>query len=396
VLLLAPILASAVLVPLSRLVSRRGSALSRLAVRNAIRDPRRTAATASALMIGLALVTAFTTVGSSFRNTMTETISADLPEGVSVARSAQPWAPLSPSTVDRVRQLSDVDAVAAPVLAGGLVSVGERAELPSTVTAVEAAGLGTALTPRMAAGVPSVAGGGVLLPSDFAEQHGIGLGDRVTVRIDSAGSVTGRVTGIYLRSELIRGAVVDKALLPAEATMYLSSIFVLRSDAATNRTLAAAFADRPDIVVLTRAQMIDEYASTADLALSIIYGLLGAAVIIAIFGVVNTMALSVLERTREIGVFRAVGAQRRLVRRAIRRESIIIASYGGLLGVGVGVLLGGVMHHVLLGEPIFSLTIPLPYVAGALSAMVAVGALAALWPARRAARIDVLQAIATT
>ena len=248
----------------------------------------------------------------------------------------------------------------------------------------------------MAAGVPSVAGGGVLLPSDFAEQHGIGLGDRVTVQIDSAGSVTGRVTGIYLRSELIRGAVVDKALLPAEATMYLSSIFVLRSDAATTRTLTAAFADRPDIVVLTRAQMIDEYASTADLALSIIYGLLGAAVIIAIFGVVNTMALSVLERTREIGVFRAVGAQRRLVRRAIRRESIIIASYGGLLGVGVGVLLGGVMHHVLLGEPIFSLTVPLPYVAGALSAMVAVGALAALWPARRAARIDVLQAIATT
>ena len=178
--------------------------------------------------------------------------------------------------------------------------------MPSTVTAVEAAGLGTVLTPRMSSGVASVAGGGVLLPADFADQHGIGLGDRVAVSIDSAGSVTGRVTGIYERSETLRGAVVDKALLPTEATIFLPSIFVLGTDAAaTRRVLDATFADRPDVVVLTRAQMIDEYASSADLALSIIYGLLGAAVIIAVFGVVNTMALSVLERTREIGVFRA-------------------------------------------------------------------------------------------
>ena len=108
------------------------------------------------------------------------------------------------------------------------------------------------------------------------------------------------------------------------------------------------------------------------------------------------MALSVLERTREIGVLRAVGANRRLVRRCVRRESIIIATYGGLLGVGVGVLLGGVMQHVLMSTPIFSVSVPLSYVVGALAAMVVVGALAAWWPARRAARVDVLAAIATT
>jgi putative ABC transport system permease protein len=147
-------------------------------------------------------------------------------------------------------------------------------------------------------------------------------------------------------------------------------------------------------VVLSREEMIASYTSDVEFALNIVYGLLGAAVIIAIFGVVNTMALSVLERTREIGVFRAVGANRRLVRRSIRRESIIIASYGGLLGVLVGILLGGVMQHVLLGTPILSLTVPPPFVVGALGGMVLVGVLAAWWPARRAARIDVLRAIA--
>jgi putative ABC transport system permease protein len=395
VLLLAPLLASAVLEPLARLVSRHGSALSRLAVRNAIRDPRRTAATASALMIGLALVAAFATVGSTFTSTMTEVIRGDLPAGTSVVRSAQPWSPLPDPVLAQVAAVSAVDSLVAPVQFSGTVSLssGEQARL--SVTAVEASGLGRALTPRLDSGTASLADSGVLLPSDFATRYHVAVGDRVTVAAEESGSVTGRVSGIYRASDALRGAVVDKARLPASATAYLAAIFVVGADPhATRQALDAAFAERPDIVVLSREEMIASYTSNVEFALNIVYGLLGAAVIIAIFGVVNTMALSVLERTREIGVFRAVGANRRLVRRSIRRESIIIASYGGLLGVLVGILLGGVMQHVLLGTPILSLTVPLPFVVGALGGMVLVGVLAAWWPARRAARIDVLRAIA--
>jgi putative ABC transport system permease protein len=236
----------------------------------------------------------------------------------------------------------------------------------------------------------------VLVPVDLADRFGIRVGDAVTVHAGSE-SLTGRVTGIYGASEMLHGAVVDKARLPTESTGYLEAIFVAGSDpTATRHALDAAFADRPDIVVMDRAQLIQQYTSSVDLALNIIYGLLGAAVVVAVFGVVNTMALSVIERTREIGVFRAVGATRRSVRRSVRRESIVIAAYGGLLGVGLGVLLGGVMQHVLLTTPILGLTVPLSYVAGALAGMVVVGALAAWWPARRAARTDILSAIATT
>ncbi|MPZ82744.1 MAG: FtsX-like permease family protein [Actinophytocola sp.] len=129
--------------------------------------------------------------------------------------------------------------------------------------------------------------------------------------------------------------------------------------------------------------------------LAVMYAMFGAAIVIAIFGVVNTLALSVLERRRELGVLRAVGASRRLVRRAVRLESLVICGYGGLAGIAVGVLFGAVMQHVMLGRALFEITVPYAQLGVALAGMVAVGVLAALWPARRAARTDVLTAIAT-
>jgi putative ABC transport system permease protein len=136
-------------------------------------------------------------------------------------------------------------------------------------------------------------------------------------------------------------------------------------------------------------------AETADfqLILSVMYAMFGAAIVIAVFGVINTLALSVTERTRELGILRAVGASRRLVRRTVRVESIVICAYGGVLGIAVGVLFGAVMQHVMLGEPLFGIAVPTTVIAIALAGMVAVGVLSAMWPARRAARTEVLEAI---
>lgn len=403
VILLAPLLASAVLLPLSHLVSRRGSAVSRLAVRNAIRDPRRTAATASALMIGLALVTAFATVGASLESALTEEIKNDVPARTSVVQSASAWSGVQKSVLDKVRGVSGVDSVASPMQGFGMLVQGTK-QSGLTITSVEGDALGKALTPVIVAGKADLANG-VLLAQSVADERGIKVGDTITVSpgqpgspdSPSQGEFTAKVTGIYAHSQVFRGVVVNRSVMPANATDYLAAIYVTGGDpAAVGKALDAAFADRPDVVVLDREAVIKQYTAEVDLALNIVYALLGAAVIIAVFGVVNTLALSVLERTREIGVFRAVGATRTLVRRSVRRESVVIASYGGLLGVVVGVLLGGVMQHVITGAPIFDLAVPLPVVASALGGMVVVGVLAALWPARRAARTDVLEAIATS
>jgi putative ABC transport system permease protein len=126
----------------------------------------------------------------------------------------------------------------------------------------------------------------------------------------------------------------------------------------------------------------------------VIYALFGAALVIAVFGVVNTLALSVLERTREIGVLRAVGAGQAFVRRAVRLESIVITGYGGLLGVLVGLALGGVLQHVMLARELWAVDVPVPLVLVSLVGMVLVGVVAAVWPARRAARADILSAVA--
>ncbi|WP_117210418.1 ABC transporter permease [Allorhizocola rhizosphaerae] len=362
-LLLAPLLASAVLIPLSRVVSQRGSVVARVAVRNSIRDPRRTAATASALMIGLALVTAFATVGESLSDTFSRVVKADIRAETLVVRGVN-----GPTQDDIV-----------PKVPGDATAVyhgwGEVDGRDRSITVVRGNGKGLARElPR----------GGALV----REQFGKKVGDTVTVM-----GKTLRINGVYVdESFLYNGVVVDDPALLGEHS-YLDGVYVADAD---RRALDAAFAERPDIIVMDREQLIMEFIGPLQLALGIVYALLGAAVLIAVFGVVNTLALSVLERTREIGVFRAVGASRGLVRRAIRRESVVIATYGGLLGVGIGVLLGGVMQHVILSQPIFSMAVPLPVVAGALGGMVVVGVLAALWPARRAARTDVLAAIATT
>ncbi len=390
VILLAPLLASAVLQPLARLVSRRG-AITRLAVRNAIRDPRRTAATASALMIGLALVTAFATVGASMTSFITGAIETEVPARALVVQSAQNWMGLAQSVVDKVREVPGVDQVASPAQ-GHVEFLHNGRDIDTSLTVVEAGSLGTTLTPAIEAGTADLSKG-MLLPKFVADQHGIKLGDIITIN-----GVSAPVAGLYGESEVLAGIVVSKTLLPLDMErFYLPSIYVTGADMATLKPLLEkAFADRPDVVVLDRDGLISQYTEPLNLALGIVYALLAAAVIIAVFGVVNTLALSVLERTREIGVFRAVGASRSLVRRSVRRESVVIATYGGLLGVGVGVLLGGVMQHVIIGSPIFDLTIPTPVVAGALAGMVVVGVLAALWPARRAARTDILSAIATS
>lgn len=394
VILLAPLLASAVLVPLSRLAGRYGSTVSRLAVRNAIRDPRRTAATASALMIGLALVTAFATVGESTSSSLTSVVRATIPSDTLIVQGAQPWFDPPEDVMARAAQVPGVTGMTAVTHAPAKIA--HEGEVKGAgITMVRADAVGTVLTPPVIRGSSDLSAG-VMVSEGAVRRHGLDVGDTVTIRAESGDEVTRRVVGVYGESLIFNGIVVDEAAMPGVVADYHDGIYLTGPDPdALHKALDAAFADRPDVLVHDRDGLIAQLTAPVKLALGIISALLGAAVVIAVFGVVNTLALSVLERTREIGVFRAVGASRTLVRRSVRRESVVIAMFGGMLGVGVGVLLGGVMQHILLSTPIFGLAVPVPVVLGALGGMVVVGVLAALWPARRAARTDVLAAIAT-
>ncbi|MFD0592535.1 ABC transporter permease [Catellatospora coxensis] len=245
---------------------------------------------------------------------------------------------------------------------------------------------------------------GVLLAERVATRLGAKVGDQVRLRFPVVGAdgdvtpveVPATVAGVHEGSDLMRGQLIDDALVPAGVLRHGDSMYAVGGDQAALRAgLERAFASRPDVLVQDREQLLDDLLAPYQLVLGLVYVLLGAAVVIAVFGVVNTLALSVLERTRELGVFRALGASRALVRRTVRRESVVISLYGGVLGIGVGVLLGGVMQYVIMANPVFGMSVPWLTAVVALAGMGLVGVLAALWPARRAARADILAAIAT-
>ncbi|GAA2415401.1 hypothetical protein GCM10010191_27020 [Actinomadura vinacea] len=165
--------------------------------------------------------------------------------------------------------------------------------------------------------------------------------------------------------------------------------------AATRRALTAALAPWPNVDLKDRQAVKDEAAGGIDLFLNLVLVLLVLSVIIAALGIVNTLALAVVERTREIGMLRAVGLQRRQLRRMIRYEAVIVSLYGGLLGLGLGVLFGVALRHGMADEGIDVLAVPFTRLALYLLAATTIGTLAAIWPAHHASRMNVLRAVST-
>jgi putative ABC transport system permease protein len=390
VLLLAPALAGRVLGPVARLVTRRGGPVARIATRNAVRDPRRTAATSSALLVGLALVCAFATLGETIVATIGTTVRATVPDGTTIVRSAAGREPVGADVLDTVAATPGVTAVAADRY--GFVAVThDGGESRTTVSAIEPAAFDGVLTPALTEGTADLRRG-VVVGSNEAAMLGVGVGDEIALEFEGAAPVRQRIVGVYETMEGRPLFYLDVAKAPAWFRDQVTTVYATGDARAA---LDAAFRDRPDVEVTDREGVIAAEAEQFALFLAVMYMMFGAAIVIAVFGVVNTLVLSVTERTRELGVLRAVGASRRLVRRAIRLESVVICGYGGVLGIVVGVLFGAVMQHLMLGRPLTDVAVPYQVIGIAMAGMVAVGVLAAAWPARRAARTDVLAAIAS-
>jgi putative ABC transport system permease protein len=393
VLLLAPVLANAVLRPLGRLLSRRGGSALRLGVRNSVRDSRRTAATTSALMVGLALVCAFATLGESMVSMLSSEIRNTIPAAATVVEPPVKGTPLGTDVLPKVRSIPGVTNASADRY--GFVKVTHNGSTSSTtLSAIEPDGV---IKPQVVAGTGDVRRGAIVGENEAA-MIGAGIGAQVTLQLDPVTSVTTTIAGLHKGTEGRPLFYVDLGTIPAKyRDTRVTSIYATGPDAAAVRSsIEAMFADRPDVVVTDREDVIEQATTNFQLLLSLMYALFGAAIVIASFGVVNTLALSVMERTREIGVLRALGASQSLIRRSIRLESIVICAYGGLLGIIVGIGFGAVMQHVMLGQSLWEISVPYPILGSALVGMVIVGVLASLWPARRASRTNILTAIATT
>ncbi|MEY9967155.1 putative ABC transport system permease protein [Streptacidiphilus sp. MAP12-16] len=398
-----PLLARPVIRALGGWFPRAFGSVGALSQRNALRNPRRTSATASALMIGLALVAALSVVGSSmaasFDSQVDKTIGADfivqnstgLPFPAEVAQTVQGV----PGVGLMVRsQGTQATLVAADGSKKKTTVVGTTPGLDKVVH----------LTLRSGSVAAGTAPGSVMIASTYADAHHLGIGSPVTVRFPSGQLATltvGAVNSVDPNSltGLRDNPVVGTDTLEKYAPGALdSSVFIDAAPGADKAQVKAAvstaLAKDPQVQVRDQSDYKKLIRQQIDILLNLIYGLLALAIIIAVLGVVNTLALSVVERTREIGLLRAIGLSRRQLRRMVRLESVVIALFGAVLGLGLGLVWGLTSQRLLALKGMQSLSIPWVTVVAVVIGAGLVGLLAALGPALRASRLNVLDAIA--
>jgi putative ABC transport system permease protein len=267
----------------------------------------------------------------------------------------------------------------------------------ATLTGVTTQHLADTVVVRMTAGsTAALAQGGLLIDATTATKDHLSVGDTVPIRFAHTGPTAIRIGGIYQSNALIQSYLVSSAYFLAHfMTSHPGAVLVRTNGSSSVETAVSnALAPYADVQVQTRAQFEQAQVSAINKLLGLIYALLALAVLIALIGIVNTLMLSVLERTREIGLLRAVGMRRPQVRSMIRSESVILATFGAVIGIVIGTLMGLALVSSLRQQNITETSVPWVRLVEFLILAAVLGLVAASWPARRAARLDVLAAIA--
>jgi putative ABC transport system permease protein len=395
VTVLAPIIAPAVLRVIGWPIAKLWGTTGRLARDNAIRNPRRSAATASALMIGLALVTGVTVLAQSTKASFSKAFNTDLT--AEYALTAASGQPVPAEAAAKARQVPGVSKVAE--YTGLPVNVnGEQMDATMAV----GSDLVAAQKIDMAAGTAATLDQNqILVSSKLAKSKHWSVGQTLSGRV-AAEPVQLTIGGIYTNDQLLGGLVMPRAwyekAVPANQRIDFA-IAVVTSDGKTSDSVKAGLeqAMKPYAIVdvATKSEYIKDQQGQLNVLLYILYALLGLAVVIAIFGIVNTLALSVFERTREIGLLRAVGMVRSQLRRVVRLESVAISLFGAVMGLVLGLFFGIAVQQALKDDGLDVLSIPYGSLLFFLVFAALAGVFAAIWPARRAAKLDVLRAITT-
>ncbi|KAA0919948.1 FtsX-like permease family protein [Dietzia sp. ANT_WB102] len=394
--LVMPALAKPIAGGIGRVIGAPFGAVGKLAATNAGRNTRRTAATAFALTLGLTLVAAFGTLGATTKESISGVINQDINADVVVqgVASQGPPTPLPGGIEKQIAGLDEVGNVAWLAFA-----FGQLAGEPQAVTAaggpVDEMIDATVIDGSIDPGPDSL-----VVSRTVARDRGWSMGAAVPLIGPDGSESTLRVTGVYEDSQVLgpffTGMDVYERLVP-ENLRSTFTVLVSAADGVSQDEVLAAVTDDlvgiPIATVQSKQQYIDTQTGGIDQLLTIIYALLGLALVIAVLGIVNTLALSVIERRTEIGMLRAVGMQRSQVRRTINLESTQIAVFGALVGAAVGVYLGWAFVTVLADSGLTETTIPWGSIGVVLASSAVVGVLASLWPAHRAAKTGPLEAI---
>ncbi|MET9966411.1 FtsX-like permease family protein [Streptomyces sp. NPDC006356] len=393
VIILIPLLSRPVIALVRPLLVGPFGVAGKLAGQNAVRNPRRTGATASALAIGLTLVTGLSvlgiTVGTAIDKMTTDNIKADYM--VSMANGGD----LDQSALTALEKAKGVSAVSPQQSVyfelGGDDFVSASAVTPGDIERV--------LNVDVVSGsVDSLAKGQIAVAEKTAKNRGWKPGDKLPVTFGDEKKGTLTVGAVFKDSEFLSPVLVDTEVVkPHEAQPYIQQIFVKTDGGQTSaneQVLIDALGDNPAITVMDRQDIRNEFGGAINTMLNIMYGLLAMALIIAVLGVVNTLAMSVFERQQEIGMLRAIGLDRRRVKRMVRLEAVVISVFGAVVGIGLGSFLGWAIGETIADQiPGYALVLPWDRIGIFLVLAGLVGVLAALWPARNAARLNMLNAI---
>ncbi len=389
---LSPVLGHPVLLACRRIFSALFGTTGRLAAENTLRNPRRTGATASALMIGLAVVSAVGTLAASLSSTVDSQVddqfSADF-----LVQSAN-FQSFPTSVGDGMAQVDGVAELTRDQFSPALV-----AGQPSFLLGVDPA-FRDVYELDLVAGTDELTDERqAVISSDAAREYGVWVGDPIEVSFPGEKSAKVEVVGVFEPTPVLGSVNVPLDLLTAMGIKRTdTSLSINVADgvdpAAVQRGLEDVVADLPIVTVYDKEGFADSLKEQINLLLYLIYGLLALAIVIAVIGIVNTLSLSVIERTREVGLLRAVGLSRARLRRMVTLESVTISVMGALLGMAVGLLVG-VLLRQSLADDLTELSLPLRNLAIFLAISVVFGVLAAVIPAVRASRMKVLEAIAT-
>jgi putative ABC transport system permease protein len=373
-----------------------GGAAGILARDNATRNPARTASTASALMIGLALVTFVALFGQGLRSSFEDAVNKLFIADYAVTSTGN-FVPISASVGNSLVGKPGVDVVS-PIRAGSAKFVGSvhdvsgvDANLPAVVAVDWKQGNNT---------IPGKLGlTGFFTSSKFAKSHHLKIGTPVSIQFPAGEKVKVMLAATYNEPKggsPFGDAIFSTRLFDAHISQPQDQMVLINSPDGVNATNTTTLEDDlsgfADAKLQTRDQFIKESEKPINRLLNLLYVLLALSVIVSLFGIVNTLVLTVFERTRELGMLRAVGMTRRQVRMMIRYESIVTALMGAALGIAVGIFLGALVIHALSSQGLV-FSVPFLTLLIFVLAAILVGIVAAIFPARRAARLNILEAL---
>jgi putative ABC transport system permease protein len=391
---LVPPLATVAGWPLERL----RKLLGRLSRENAQRNPSRTAVTAAALMIGLTVVTFVTVFAAGLKSSVAQVVDENFAGGL-VIQNSDGFSPIPNGAALAARHVPGVSAVAsirsvqAKLVDGG---AGARVSAPSldvekTVDVEWKKGGPAALRGLRA--------GQAILSDGFASQHDLEVGDRFRLLSQTRHRPSFEVVGEFDSKLGVFGSVlVTQAVLARDFGQTQDTIDFVQAtadaDAAKTQALLTAVVEKafPVAEVLNQQELKESREEQVDQLVNLVYALLLLAIVISVFGIANTLALSIHERTRELGMLRAIGMSRRQVRTMIRYEAVITALIGAILGMILGLIFAALIAQPLKDEG-FTLSYPIGSLVGLLVFAAVIGVLAAIAPARRASRLDVLESL---